>query len=598
MNVERQEIGGYRLIERIGVGGMSTVYEAVDGGGERVALKLLHPALAADPRARERLRREVAMMQRVHGRFVAQILDAETEEPDVFIVTELIDGPTLEQDVAEQGVFTGADLAQLAQELGEALESIHAEGVLHRDLKPSNVMLGEDGPVLIDFGIAQLGDDLRLTQTGSLTHTPGWADPRVIRGSAPDELADWWSMGAVLAFAATGRPPFGRGNTPAVMNRVLRGEADLEGLSEPLAAAFLSALSANEGSRISYATLTHMLADPGFAPAIPVEGMSADPAGHTQVVNASEVERPAEAPRFTPVESQATRQWDPEEETDPGATIEWDREAEEQWDPDSTRIAPLPRFPENGLPSSVHEVDTAVPDPTQVMALPHIQKPIPESYEPQGRMGPYPPVPAEPELAPEAMSTLPASVPYWTKPPRTFPLFFLIVGVALALLGGIYPWLTLSGVIAVLWFVDVVGDTREELMGRRYRRGGPYSGESVRSVARLPWAFVTGALRIALSALVGGGVAIGIGWPLARMDLARSRPLYTAVVAIALVMMWAFAASHKAREGARHVMENVAPTTGYRMLWVLMAIVAAVGAFAYWGSGSSVSFVPIGHTFF
>lgn len=248
---------------------MSSVYEARDGAGQRVALKLLHPAVAADPTSRDRLRREVSMLQRVQGPYVASILDAETEDSDVFIVTELVDGPTLERDVYDSGTYDGSDLIELGEELGLALRSIHEVGVLHRDLKPSNVMMGPDGPVLIDFGIAQLGDDLRLTEQGSLAHTPGWADPRIIRGDDPDELADWWSMAAVLAFSAVGRPPFGTGNAQAVMNRVLEGNADLDGLSEPLAAAFRSALDPDAQRRISYDDLVDATRQPDtYHPAV------------------------------------------------------------------------------------------------------------------------------------------------------------------------------------------------------------------------------------------------------------------------------------------------------------------------------------------
>ncbi|MFY9263321.1 MAG: protein kinase [Actinomycetaceae bacterium] len=269
---ERTEISGYRLVKRIGSGGMSNVYEAVDLNGQRVALKLLHPAIAADPESRVRLRREVAMLLRVRGPYVAAILDAETDEDDVFIVTELVDGPTLEMDVTDNGVYSGQDLIDLGEELGAALRSIHEVGVLHRDLKPSNVMVGSDGLVLIDFGIAQLGDDARITQHGSLAHTPGYADPRVIRGAMPDETADWWALAAVLAFAASGSAPFGKGPAPTIMNRVLSGEPVLANLDDDLADIFTHALHPDLDQRLSYDDLVDALADPDryFATLAPV----------------------------------------------------------------------------------------------------------------------------------------------------------------------------------------------------------------------------------------------------------------------------------------------------------------------------------------
>ena len=252
-------IGGYRLIKRIGAGGMSTVFEAEDGAGVRVALKLLHPALVVDHSGRERLRREVAMLQKVRGRYVAEVLDAETDSDEAFIVTELIDGPTLEQDVVDSGVFEGEDLVELAEHLRQAVEAIHEAGVLHRDLKPSNVMLGPDGPVLIDFGIAQVDEDSRLTVPGSVAHTPGYCDPRVINGANPDESADWWALAAVLAFAATGRAPFGKGNPQAIMRRVFEGVPDIVGIQGPVAAAFVRALAPDIEDRIGIDELVEVL---------------------------------------------------------------------------------------------------------------------------------------------------------------------------------------------------------------------------------------------------------------------------------------------------------------------------------------------------
>lgn len=204
---EREDLSGYTLIKRIGFGGMSTVYEAMSPSGERVALKRMNPGLIGDDSGRARFLREIAMLQRVSNPHVAQILDVEIDD-DLFIVTELIDGPTLEQDVIDSGVFTGTDLVELAQELADALRSIHRVGVLHRDMKPSNVMIGEQGIVLIDFGIAQAEGATRLTQAGSVAHTPGYVDPRIIRGEVPDEAADWWALAAVIGFAACGHPIF------------------------------------------------------------------------------------------------------------------------------------------------------------------------------------------------------------------------------------------------------------------------------------------------------------------------------------------------------------------------------------------------------
>lgn len=270
----RKEIGGYTLLRRIGAGGMSAVYEAVDGAGVHVALKLLHPGVSADGQARARLRREVAAMQRIKSEYAAEIIDAEFDADEIFLVTELIEGITLEQDVRENGRFTEEDLASLGGQLDAALRSIHRAGVLHRDLKPANVMMRNNRPVLIDFGIAQLGDDSRLTRTGFVAQTPGYCDPRVIRGAAPDEAADRWALAAVLAYAATGSPPFGTGDPQVVLNRVLAGLVQGETGNSTLDEAFRRALSPRLEERLSFAALTEIIRNPEIPATriIPVSG--------------------------------------------------------------------------------------------------------------------------------------------------------------------------------------------------------------------------------------------------------------------------------------------------------------------------------------
>ena len=157
--LDRQEIGGYRIIQRLGSGGMSKVYEAMDGAGGRVALKHLFEHIAGTPEGRDRLRREVQMLRKVHGPYVAEILDVETEDQDAFIVTRLIDGRTLEEDVAVVGIFTEGELVRLAEDLRDAVRSIHSVDVLHRDLKPSNVMMegsGQSSLTLVSHNLATI----------------------------------------------------------------------------------------------------------------------------------------------------------------------------------------------------------------------------------------------------------------------------------------------------------------------------------------------------------------------------------------------------------------------------------------------------------
>jgi hypothetical protein len=244
------EIGGYTVVAPLGAGGMGTVYRAVDGGGNEVALKLLHPD-PADSAARARLLREVAALQRLRHPAVAAVLDAETDSTDAFLVTELVDGTDLERLVARTGPLGPDDLVALASGLRDALRAIHDAGVVHRDLKPSNVVMTARGPVLIDFGLAQGESDTRLTSTGLVAGTPGYLAPELLDGDDPSESADWWGWAALLVFAATGRPPFGSGRAPTVLARARAGKPDLTGIGQRTRTAIRGALAPDPGERTS-----------------------------------------------------------------------------------------------------------------------------------------------------------------------------------------------------------------------------------------------------------------------------------------------------------------------------------------------------------
>ncbi|QTE29823.1 serine/threonine-protein kinase [Pengzhenrongella sicca] len=236
------EVGGYRIIAPLGEGGMGAVYRAVDGGGTEVAIKLLHPHIGADPVARDRLRREVAALQRLRHPAVAAVLDAEADSTEAFVVTELIDGLNLDEHVRAHGPLSGPELARLAAGLREALEAVHRAGVVHRDLKPSNVLVTDDGPVLIDFGIAQAVGDPRLTSTNLIVGTPGYLAPELLADNEPSAVSDWWGWAAVLAFAATGREPFGTRPLDAVFARTRAGDVDVVGLGPLTGGALRAAL--------------------------------------------------------------------------------------------------------------------------------------------------------------------------------------------------------------------------------------------------------------------------------------------------------------------------------------------------------------------
>ncbi|HTS96866.1 MAG TPA: serine/threonine-protein kinase [Streptosporangiaceae bacterium] len=248
-------LGPYLLLERLGEGGMGVVYLAADSERRKVAVKALRPAIAADPNARRRLAREVETMRRVRSPFVAEIIDADVTSDPPYIVTRYVSGQTLEEVVAGAGPLTGPHLARVASGLALALAAVHAAGVVHRDLKPGNVMLAGGEPVVIDFGIAQVPDSTRLTQTGMFMGTPGYLAPEVIEGKPSGPASDVHSWGATVAFAATGRPPFGTGAFETIFYRIINGQPDLDGFPAPLLALVGQALSRDPARRPDTAEL-------------------------------------------------------------------------------------------------------------------------------------------------------------------------------------------------------------------------------------------------------------------------------------------------------------------------------------------------------
>ncbi|MBG0830399.1 serine/threonine protein kinase [Planomonospora sp. ID67723] len=253
-------VGPYTLVERLGRGGMGEVYLATTRRGENVALKMLHDAIEADSEARIRLEREVRALRRVESPYVARVLDADLICDRPYLVMEHIEGDTLLDRVRQAGPLDGADLIVLAQGLAAALAIIHAAGVVHRDLKPANVLIGPSSePVLIDFGIAQVLDATRLTMTGTFLGTPGYAAPELFADEPVGAPADVHAWAATVAFAATGRPTFGRGTVEAQMYAILNGQADLAGVPAALLPLLRAALHREAAKRPTAALLSARL---------------------------------------------------------------------------------------------------------------------------------------------------------------------------------------------------------------------------------------------------------------------------------------------------------------------------------------------------
>ncbi|MBO0819551.1 MAG: serine/threonine protein kinase [Nocardiopsaceae bacterium] len=277
-------LGRYQLTARLGAGGMGVVYLGQPEGKPPVAVKALRPEYAGDVEFRARFRREVQAMVRVQNRYTVRVLDADTDGQPPFLVTEYAEGPSLDEWVKTHGPIPPDAVIRLASALAEALAAIHAAGVTHRDLKPSNVLLTDSGPMVIDFGIAQTADSVSITRTGMAVGSPGYMAPEQIVGNAGQE-ADIFAWALIVAFASSGQPPFGVGQPPAIMHRVLNSNPDISAVPPRLRPLIQAAISKDPTRRPTAVDMVRDLApgalggiaprttvDPGLAPGTSAEG--------------------------------------------------------------------------------------------------------------------------------------------------------------------------------------------------------------------------------------------------------------------------------------------------------------------------------------
>jgi hypothetical protein len=225
-----ERVGPYQLLRRLGAGGMGTVFLGRRGDGPRVAVKVLRPELARDPSFLRMFGREVAAARRVVSFCTARVLDADVTGPLPYLVTEYVEGVRLDRAITGSGRLSATDLEGLAVGMAAALTAIHGAGVVHRDLKPSNVLLSYFGPKVIDFGIARALDASASTATGKLMGTPGWMAPEQFAQRPVTAAVDIFVWGCLVAYAGTGRRPFGQGTIVEVVSRVRHQPPDLEGL--------------------------------------------------------------------------------------------------------------------------------------------------------------------------------------------------------------------------------------------------------------------------------------------------------------------------------------------------------------------------------
>jgi eukaryotic-like serine/threonine-protein kinase len=248
--------GPYRLVGRLGAGGMGRVYLARSPGGRQVAVKVIRPELADEPGFRVRFAREVAAARNVGGIFTAPVVDADTDGPVPWLATAYVPGPSLAEAVAQRGPLPADAVRGLGAGLAEGLQAIHAAGLVHRDLKPSNVLLARDGPRVIDFGISRALEATTLTAGGSLMGSPGFLSPEQAKpGQEVGQPSDVFSLGAVLVYAACGVGPYGVGPAAALLYRVVNEEPDLTGVPGELRPVIARCLAKDPAARPTTAQL-------------------------------------------------------------------------------------------------------------------------------------------------------------------------------------------------------------------------------------------------------------------------------------------------------------------------------------------------------
>ncbi|MEV0595469.1 serine/threonine protein kinase [Nonomuraea cavernae] len=294
-------LGAFRLAGRLGEGGQGVVYLAHGPDGEPVAVKLLS---TGDAETRARLARELAALESVASFCTARVLDASTDGPRPYVVSEFVDGPSLTDRVRERGPLRGGDLERLVVGTATALAAIHAAGVVHRDFKPANVLLGPDGPRVVDFGIARA--EGAATLTSGLIGTPAYLAPEQIGGSPASAASDVFGWAATMVFAATGRSPFGADTVPAVLHRVLHAEPDLSSLPPRLRDLIAASLAKDPSRRPSARDLMLTLVHPtpGGNGGAPIPAFASAPTGSSALAvpspgagsPAATGPRPAEGP--------------------------------------------------------------------------------------------------------------------------------------------------------------------------------------------------------------------------------------------------------------------------------------------------------------
>ncbi|XRQ03930.1 protein kinase domain-containing protein [Actinomadura welshii] len=559
-------IGHYRVLETLGEGGMGVVYLGADSEGRNVAIKVLRPAVAGDATARRRLAREVDSMRRVHSPHVAEILDADVTAEQPYIVTQYVPGRTLEEIVEEGGPIYGQGLQRLGVGLASALSAIHGAGIVHRDLKPGNVMLVDGEPVVIDFGIAQAADATRLTATGMVIGTPGYLAPEIIEGEDAGPPSDVHAWAGTVAYAATGRPPFGSGTFESIFYKIMQGAPDLDGVPDAMLPLLRSAMARNPAERptaVNLVQLTRRLhieatitdqtrVDQHYPPAAaPAEEPAPDHSRQFSMPAAGPPPQDAPAPPTTPGSS-AIPAAVPAPAPAPAQPSDFVGQLPPAAPPPVPPPGPAPykageQFQGRGYPPADPYAQSTYPPQ---YAPPPNQPPPPGALQRRPEQGPYDQrtqdaqrradqARADQARADQARADRERAEKDRRKPYGWYRVLSFIVLVALLAFANIVPLLalfvTIGGVLVLR-----MGDKAAKGMEGRQTRRGPRSGDAVAAVFRaplhLPGALMSTVLWTSLS-LLAGMILLGV-LVFANSGMTASKAIaYSAMAVIGLLCL-------------------------------------------------------------
>lgn len=544
-----QHVGPYRLIEKIGEGGMGVVHLAVSPDGGLAAVKVLRPWLVGGEDARRRFEKEFAALHRVRGHRVAAVLDADVDGDLPYIATRYVRGSSLDKVVGDHGPLQGRALMRLADGLAEAVATVHDADVVHRDIKPGNVMMTDNGPVLIDFGLARAIDETRLTATGMVIGTPGYLAPEVVAGGVPQPPADVHGWAATVAFAATGRPPYGAGPAAVVLDRIRRGDLDIDDVEPGLASVLKRALVADPAARPTITTVRAMLAEP-------------DAAGTTAFGVAAGAAAAA-APR--PSNDQAATD---QTVTNAAAT-----------DPN----APPAANHQNGESPTVTSAATAYARPTRIqeVPLPAADREAPTAPGTDTVPG-GPTVPAAPSsngraASPARKPRRPATLgPDGIAPPlATWPARLALVtgAAALVVLLGVSSGFGLVVLFALLVTGRTTWRVRRSLYQRRVARGYQ-PRDNMATAAGTPWYVLVSSIPSFFQVVLLGGVGYVIGTAVALSPDAGPRGPFVVAAIVIVALAWVGPATSKVRHGIRALAAPLDRNT--RTGWIAAGVLFAI----------------------